>query len=189
MNYTQILFSNRTGSEHRGAPVRYFEAVADEYASEPFKPGDSGAERKRFFADASREKSLLVSTSEQALRPAPLRPAARESREDLSYTLLFYLDQIVYLEEIAENLAKLDAAIESGNAAAVSLAANDCAGLGARCGMLAALKPLRELERVRHASQMLKAESLSREVCREFEAFKLILKENLEQMTAVDYEL
>lgn len=189
MSQTQILSGDRNVVKQTGAATKYFEAIADDYASKPIQPEEAGEERKRFLTDANFRKDMLVPTFDEALRPAPLFPAARENRQELSYTLLFYLDQIVYLEEISESLEKLDAAIESEDTAQVSLIANDCAGISARCGIFAALKPLSELERVKYKNQMVKAELLCREVGKEFERFKLTLKENLEQAAVKTYKL
>jgi hypothetical protein len=183
MSQTQILFSEHKIIKQSLAPAKCFEIAEDNNALKPLQPEDTGGERKRFFTDANLRKNTLVPTFEQALRPAPLFPAMRENRQELSYALLFYLDQIVYLEEISENLEKLDAAIELENTTQVSLIANDCAGMSARCGMFAALKPLRELERVELKNQIPKAQSLCREVGREFEIFKITLKETLEQIS------
>lgn len=180
MNQTQT-FLNGCGNVQQPA-AKFFEAAAETFEAKPMRHEEAEKARRRFFADASGRKNALVSTSEEELRPAPLFPAARNRPPEFSHALLFYLDQIVYLEEISENLEKLDAAIESGNAAKVSLIAGDCAGISASCGMFAALKPLRELERVEHKNQLPQAVNLSKAVCEEFERFKFTLKENLEQI-------
>lgn len=183
MSQTQILPGERKSGEQIRTAMKCFEIVTDKFASKPIQPEEAGQERKRFFTDANLRKNMLAPTFGETLREVPLFPAARENAQEFSHTLLFYLDQVVYLEEISENLEKLNAAIESGNSAQVSRIARSCAGISAGCGMFAALKPLRELERVEYKNQMPKAEDLSREIGKEFERFKFTLKENLEQIS------
>lgn len=182
MNQTRIIFSDGGDVKQTRAATKCFEAVSNDFDFKPIKSEETEKARKRFFADAAGRENILVPTFDEALRDAPLFPAARNRPPELSDTLLFYLDQIIYLEEISESLEKLNGAIESGNAARINLIAGECAGISRSCGMFAALKPLKELERVEHKNQMTNAESLSRRVGEEFERFKVTLKENLEQI-------
>ena len=182
MNQTQIIYSDGGGINQIRAATKCFEAAATDFDSKAIKSEEAEKACKRFFADAAGRKNLPAPTFDEALRDVPSSPAERKRAQKFSDTLLFYLDQIIYLEEISENLEKLNAAIESGNAARVNLIANDCVGISRSCGMFAALKPLRELERFGDENQMSKAELLSRQVGEEFERFKITLKENLEQI-------
>ena len=52
----------------------------------------------------------------------------------------------LYLDQMSQNLKKLDAAVASGNHVDVELIGHNCAGTSANCGMTAVAIPFRELE-------------------------------------------
>jgi HPt (histidine-containing phosphotransfer) domain-containing protein len=85
----------------------------------------------------------------------------------------------IYLLQMSENLEKLTAAIETGNAGELDLIAHNCAGTSANCGMVAVVQPLRELERMGRHESLAGADALGRQVVSEFQRVKVFLQDNL----------
>jgi HPt (histidine-containing phosphotransfer) domain-containing protein len=85
----------------------------------------------------------------------------------------------IYLRQTTENLAKLMSAIADDNACEVDLIAHNCAGTSANCGMVAVVRPLRELERMGRAGSLVGADILGQQVVREFQRMKVFLRDNL----------
>jgi HPt (histidine-containing phosphotransfer) domain-containing protein len=81
--------------------------------------------------------------------------------------------------QMSENIEKLAAAIEAGNAGELDLIAHNCAGTSANCGMVAVVQPLRELERMGREGSLAGAEALRQQVVSEFQRVKLFLLDNL----------
>jgi HPt (histidine-containing phosphotransfer) domain-containing protein len=83
----------------------------------------------------------------------------------------------VYLEQMSASLARLAAAVESGDAVEVESIAHNCVGVSATCGMSAVVGPLRELERMGREKQLAGAGRIGAQVGREYERVRLFLQE------------
>lgn len=89
----------------------------------------------------------------------------------------------IYLTQMVKNLEKLNAAIELGDAKSIDLIAHNCAGTSANCGIVALVKPLRELERMGRENRLDEAADLAAEISRKFQQVKLFVQENLAPVT------
>lgn len=136
---------------------------------------ETHAQRVRFFE--------LVTGTNQDFISFELSPSVPDEPDELLDLLLSYFDQIVYLKEISEKLGKLETAIVEENIGRVNFIARECAALGANCGMVTVIEPLRRLERLKNKSQLVNARALNGEVRKELASFNRAVKENLEKLT------
>ena len=171
-----------------GDRVKCLAAGMDDYIAKPVKPEELRAVLERLLAPALAPPALAeageptnagLATFPEASPPVDLERLYQVMGAE-SQELREILD--LYLSQMPQNLEKLNAAIESGNAPEVDLIAHNCAGTSANCGITAVLAPLRELERMGREDQLAGAAVLSAQVSREFERVQLFLAENLEQV-------
>lgn len=178
-----VVNSNVSASDS----IIYFDIVADDLGSKSVEPRQIKKRHERFFAQSIRSKKPHSATSQPSFRqPAPRSLIVKRESKQLFDILLGYLDRIVRLDEISENLEKLNVAFESGNTIEINLIAYVCVDLCADFGMAAAIEPLLELERVEHENQMPKAAVLVRRVKQEFERYNFALKRSLDSLTATN---
>lgn len=149
----------------------------------------TGKARKKIFDDAGAVKKPFGAPPENshtrttATRLFPCNRIDKDKPKQLFAILLGYLDQIVYLDELSENLEQLDFAIAAKNTGEMKRIALECAAASRCCGLFAAIKAqLSELERVEHEYQLADAADLSRQIVEASEQFRFILKENMQQM-------
>lgn len=116
-------------------------AGMDDYISKPVKPEGLAQVLQRVFAGSTDDKDG-VSVAEEVSPPVDMA-RLHEAMGDESFEILD-----IYLAQMSENLEKLTAAIEAGDANELDLIAHNCAGTSANCGMVAVVQPLRELERM-----------------------------------------
>lgn len=128
------------------------------------------------LTDSSHDRKIGSATSPEASSPVDLERlylVMGDEPEELAEILSVYLDQM------SENLEKLDAAIAAGNAREVDMLAHNCAGVSATCGAVAVVEPLRELERMGRENQLGGAAALHEQTQREFARIRLFLQERL----------
>lgn len=165
----------------------YFDVVADKSTSKLVKSEEPKKRHKKSFANESHSKISFFKTSQETfLQSARQFPSAKIESKQLFDILLGFLNRLVYLDEMAEKLEKLDTAIKTGNVSKINSIAYDCAGISAKCGMLSAIEPLLELERVEQTNQMTRAAALRTQIKREFERFRLALERSLERIAATN---
>jgi HPt (histidine-containing phosphotransfer) domain-containing protein len=85
----------------------------------------------------------------------------------------------LYLDQMGQNLNKLDAAVASGNHLEVELIAHNCAGTSANCGMAAVAIPFRELEHAGRTGCLDLAPSVLAEANRLFEQTRACLTQHM----------
>lgn len=151
---------------------KFFEPVADSFDARKVRQKSCEKVDRRFLAD----------TEPESLFSFELFSVETSNSNQLFDLLLFYLDQIEYLKELSEKLLELEAAAGEGNIVQLNLIAQDCALLGANCGMFSLIEPLRRLERIKNKSQLVNAAALTEQVGKEIEGFRLTVKENLERL-------
>jgi CheY-like chemotaxis protein/HPt (histidine-containing phosphotransfer) domain-containing protein len=148
----------------------------DDYISKPVKSDELVQVLQRVFPGSTNDKESASGIAEEVSPPVDLA----RLHEAMGDELCEILD--IYLVQMSENLEKLTAAIEAGNAGDVNLIAHNCAGTSANCGMVAVVEPLRNLERKGRENQLEGAVILGAQINKEFERVKLFLNENLAQL-------
>jgi CheY-like chemotaxis protein len=161
-----------TANALQGDRQKCLEAGMDDYISKPVKSEDLANVLHRVFFDSTSKKEAASSASEEV----PPVDIAR-LHEAMGDEVFDILD--IYLLQMSGNLEKLSVAIQNSNAAEIDLIAHNCAGTSANCGMVAVLRPLRELERMGRTGSLAGADELCRMVLSEFERVKDFLKDNL----------
>jgi hypothetical protein len=135
-----------------------------------------------------RDLNRLPLSESSSKRPAARKFSANANAEKdkpkkLFAILLAYVDQIVYLDELSENLERLDFAIANKNTVEVCRIAAECAAVSLKCGIFATIKLLLcQLERIEHEYQLPDAASLSRQIGEASEHFRFVIKENMQQI-------
>jgi signal transduction histidine kinase/DNA-binding response OmpR family regulator len=116
-------------------------AGMDEYITKPVKPDELLRVVDLFLNHATSGPGDQVS-----LTTAPLVDVER--MHEMMGDAPVELEEIVnfYLDQMGQNLHKLNAAVASGNNVEVELIAHNCAGTSANCGMTAVTIPFRKLE-------------------------------------------
>jgi CheY-like chemotaxis protein/HPt (histidine-containing phosphotransfer) domain-containing protein len=148
----------------------------DDYISKPVKSEELAQALQRVFAASTNDQDPVSCVAEEVSPPVDLARLHDAMGDELCDILDLYLGQM------SENLPKLTAAIEAGNAGDVDLIAHNCAGSSTNCGMVALVEPLRNLERMGRENQLEGAVILGAQINKEFERVKLFLNENLEQV-------
>ncbi|HEY8187493.1 MAG TPA: response regulator [Pyrinomonadaceae bacterium] len=165
-----------TANALKGDREKCLAAGMDDYIAKPVKSEDMVKLLQRVFADSTSDKEEFDGVSKEVSPPVDLN-RLHEAMGDQVFEIVD-----IYLEEMAQNLEKLTAAIAAGNAGEVDLIAHNCTGTSANCGIFAVTQPLRELERMGREGRLDGAEALCRQVVSEFERVKIFLRENLPQV-------
>lgn len=173
-NHTMIVAM--TANALQGDREKCIAAGMDDYISKPVKSEDLARVLKRVFAGSLDDQEAASCVAEEVSPPVDMA----RLHEAMGNELFDILD--IYLVQMSQNLEKLTAAIEAGNAGEIDLIAHNCAGTSANCGMVAVVQPLRKLERMGRAGYLDGAEALGRQVFSEFERVKVFLQENLTQL-------
>jgi len=120
-------------------------AGMDDYISKPVNADALERVLETLLADG-KHKQLTVQNSNEAADSLPVDlEQLYQALGDDPAEVHEILD--LYLAQIPQSLEKLSTAISSGNAKEVDQIAHNCAGTSATCGMLALVRPFRELER------------------------------------------
>ncbi|MEO8435987.1 MAG: PAS domain S-box protein [Pyrinomonadaceae bacterium] len=88
----------------------------------------------------------------------------------------------VYLDQMSENIVKLEAAVASGDAGTVDLIAHNSFGTSANCGMVAVVASLRELERAGRAGDLENAMPLVELTKAGLDRIQVFLNQNLQRV-------
>lgn len=91
----------------------------------------------------------------------------------------------LYLQQTAEQLQNIQAALAATSAPDLKRAAHCCSGSSATCGMNAILPPLRELERLAHEQQLDAAPRQLEQANLEFGRIKAFLTVYLKSLDSV----
>ena len=83
---------------------------------------------------------------------------------------------VLYLDQTAQQLEQLEAAVQAGAVQEVRRLAHSCAGASATCGMRRLVPLLRELERQGFEGQLTNASQLSDQIGEEFERIRQFLE-------------
>lgn len=148
-------------------------AGMDDYISKPVKSEELAQVLERVFAGSTNDEEAANCVQEEVSPPVDMA----RLHDAMGDELFDILD--IYLVQMSENVERLTAAIEAGNAGEVDLIAHNCAGTSANCGMVAVVQPLRELERMGREGSLAGAEPLGKQVVGEFQRVKVFLKDNL----------
>jgi signal transduction histidine kinase/CheY-like chemotaxis protein len=160
-----------------GDRAKCLAAGMDDYISKPVKEEELERVLEQFLSHGYENgKSDDAAVEENAL-PVDLARLVEVMGDDPE-ALHELLD--IYLDEMADNIGKLRAAIASGNANEINLLAHNVVDVSANCGIVALVAPLRELERLGRDNQLDGSAALSAQIDREFARVRLFLKENLE---------
>lgn len=174
MHQTQTSF----GSDK--SKVR-FELSAGEYVSKSFESKDE--RHANFFAAKNKREKARENFSRSS--DAERYAAVGENKpEKLFGALLAQLDRIVCLDEISENLERLDAAVRAGDVKRVGALVRECAEICRDCGMFSVVEPLAELARFSRRNRTARAADLCAQIRREFERRRHIFKTNLRHLAA-----
>ncbi len=87
----------------------------------------------------------------------------------------------LYLDQMSQNLKKLDAAVASGNQAEIELIGHNCAGTSANCGMNAVAIPFRELESAGRTGCLENAQAVLAQAHKLFEQTHAFLDQHVSQ--------
>ena len=164
-----------TANALQGDREKCMAAGMDDYISKPVKPEGLAQVLQRVLAGSTDDKDG-ASVAEEVSPPVDMA----RLHEAMGDELFEIVD--IYLAQMSENLEKLTAAIEAGNARELDLIAHNCAGTSANCGMVAVVRPLRELERMGRQGSLAGAEALGRQVLSEFQRVKVFLRDSLVQV-------
>ena len=162
-----------TANALQGDREKCIAAGMDDYISKPVKSEGLAQVLERVFAGSTDDKEGASGVAEEISPPVDMA----RLHEAMGDELFDILD--IYLVQMSENLEKLTAAIEAGNAGELDLIAHNSAGTSANCGIVAVLPPLRELERMGREGSLAGAEALGRKAVSEFQRVKVFLRDNL----------
>jgi hypothetical protein len=168
-------------SQTNSNAVRHFDLVAQTPFYKINNPKAAAAKKDPTGAQTNKNKSSFFKTAGDFSLNAKSFPIAPNNPEAALEALLFYFDQIVYLNEMTARIEELDVAVADENIAQVNSLARACADISLGCGMTEALEPLRSIAQLKTKLQMTDAVFLLSQVRKELRGFRLALKENLKQ--------
>jgi CheY-like chemotaxis protein len=162
-----------TANALQGDREKCIAAGMDDYISKPVKSEELAKVLERVFAGSNNDKDEVSCVAKEFSPPVDMA----RLHDAMGNELFEIVD--IYLVQMSENLEKLRAAIDTGNAGEVDLIAHNCAGTSANCGMVSLVRPLRELEQMGREACLDGAQALSRQVVSELQRVKIFLQENL----------
>jgi two-component system, sensor histidine kinase and response regulator len=158
-----------------GDRAKCIAAGMDDYVSKPVKLEELDAVMTRIFSEAGKNGDTGQGSNGRHSPPVDLKQLVQimgdEPREQAEIVAL-------YLDEMVKNLAKLKAALATGNAREVNFITHGCIGSSASCGMVAVVEPLRKMERRARENRLEDAGALLTDINREFARVRLFLQQN-----------
>ena len=192
-NYkSPIIVIAMTASAMQGDREKCLAAGMDDYVAKPVRLEDVRTIVQRWADVAGKtEPAEPVAAATQdpieAEAPAQSSPpaAAPEDAPVDMGRLLDFTDGdqdnlrelvVLYLDQTAQQLEQLEAAVQAGAVQEVRRLAHSCAGASATCGMRRLVPLLRELERQGFEGQLTNASQLSDQIGEEFERIRQFLE-------------
>jgi two-component system, sensor histidine kinase and response regulator len=151
-------------------------AGMDEYVPKPVKPEELKRVLERFFKTPGTDP-----VDQAGLASAPLVDVDRMHEMMGDEPAEFEEIANLYLDQMGQNLHRLDAAVASGNHVEVELIAHNCAGTSANCGMNAVAIPFRELETVGRTGSLANAPASLAQAHKLFEQTRVCLTQHIAQ--------
>ena len=180
-----------TASAMQGDREKCLTAGMDDYVAKPVRLEEVRTIMERWAAVAGRAEPAQTAIAGTETPPAangtaPSSPAAASPEDDPvdMARLLDFTDGdqanlrelvTLYLDQTAQQVEQLEAAVQAGAAQEVRRLAHSCAGASATCGMRRLVPLLRELERQGFEGQLTNATQLSQQVNEEFERIRQFL--------------
>jgi PAS domain S-box-containing protein len=155
-------------------------AGMDDHITKPVKQEELGQVLARIFA--AKDDCVAAPAKSEPVAPAVDLKRLHEAMGDDPEELHEIVD--IYLHQMSEGLARLNVAVQSGDAEQVNLIAHNSAGTSANCGMTAVVESLRLLERMGVENQLADAAVVCARLDIEFAQVRNFLAENLELVTA-----
>ncbi len=192
-NYkSPIIIVAMTASAMQGDREKCLAAGMDDYIAKPVRLDDVRAIIERWAEVAARTEPAANAAggcqspenSEPGGQASQGAPPPEDAPVDMSRLLDFTdgdpenLRELVtlYLNQTAQQLEQLGAAVRAGTAQEVRRLAHSCAGASATCGMRRLVPLLRELERQGFEGQLTSAAELSRQASEEFNRIRQFLE-------------
>jgi CheY-like chemotaxis protein/nitrogen-specific signal transduction histidine kinase len=188
-NYkSSIIIVAMTANAMQGDREKCLEAGMDDYIAKPVRLEDVRAIVERWGSiaaaadvvktDAVQEPKTVAQQKTQPPASAAEAPVDMERLLEFTDGSAENLRELVtlYLEQTAEQMEQLDAAIAAGGAADVRRLAHSCAGASSTCGMRRLVPLLRELERQGVEGKLVTAGEICEEASREFTRIRAFLE-------------
>jgi PAS domain S-box-containing protein len=176
-NGKHIMIVAMTAHALEGDRAKCMAVGMDDYISKPVEPQELARVLEKVLTQTPSEEIAGSEPPLEGSEPVDMERlylAVGDDPQELSSILNLYFRQMT------ENLAKLDAAISSGNSRDVRLIAHNCAGVSATCGMTAVVEPFRQLQHMGTAGELDGARELHEYISREFKRVEQFLSGSLQ---------
>jgi CheY-like chemotaxis protein len=187
-----IIIVAMTASAMQGDREKCLAAGMDDYVAKPVRLEEARTIVERWAAVAGRTEpaETAITGTETPLaadaraQSSPAAGAPEDDPVDMARLLDFTdgdqanLRELVtlYLDQTAQQIEQLEAAVQAGATQDVRRLAHSCAGASATCGVRRLVPLLRELERQGFEGQLTNATQLSHQVSEEFERIRHFLE-------------
>ncbi len=175
-----------TANAMQGDREKCLEAGMNDYIAKPVRPENLQAAIVHWGALIKGQEVVeSQATGQKSSSKVEDPPADLERIEDFSDGDPSAARELIelYLQQAAEQLARVRAGIASGDAREVERVAHSAAGASATCGMTAVLKPFRDLEVAGHRSDLTLAPELCDQVEKGLRELDVYLHDYLHKLT------